>query len=571
MFVVFEGIDGSGKTTLSNQVAARLRASGLMVEHVRADGKFASSVAEAIRTLCRDARNLQLHPKAEFLLYLARELQTAEEILKPALARHDVVLADRFFSTAEVLAGAGRHLPSAWTTPVLQTVTSEVVPDMLVLVDVDPTLARARRKAHKLAVADLRPPSRRGLAGVGLQHRLRAGYLALARDAPERWAIVDNDSDLAETVSRVSDLIEHALRAGVQTSLERFRKRVTNSHAPKRRTPGPRSMAEALTAFVAWLDQRASEPRVAAYMLSGLCGPGVDALRESLAPRVPEAVLAGLIGLVDGVSWQIRQRLKADHPGWVARSLLGVSNRDEHASALRAELMSTIPEQVLTSLAAQDDEWAWSMRQQWFDAQPHAVMRSLRGLGAERAWELRERWLHANAAQLGSEYECARVAAATISGLADERAWRVRDAIWPAAPVAALGSIAGLTCTRSWQLREQHLSRAPKAVMASLRSMRDEQAWSMRRTVAADCKEALDSIPELDEPAAWELRYHYADVWPSTAVKTLGCLAGTLRGQAFVERQLRAHPRNISLLKHAAGLALGVHQVAPTNLEPEPT
>ena len=74
MFVVFEGIDGSGKTTVSNRVVKRLGERGLSVKHVRAEGKFASSVTEAVRALARDVKNLELVPKAEFMLYVARKI-----------------------------------------------------------------------------------------------------------------------------------------------------------------------------------------------------------------------------------------------------------------------------------------------------------------------------------------------------------------------------------------------------------------------------------------------------------------------------------------------------------------
>ena len=148
MFVVFEGIDGSGKTTLSNRVAKALGESSLSVKHLRADGRFASTVTEAIRELCRDARHLDIVPQTEFLLYVAREVQLIEEVLKPALAAHDVVVADRFLDTARVLARHGRHLPSSWTDPVLAAASRGVTPDLVVLVDVDPALARARRPAH---------------------------------------------------------------------------------------------------------------------------------------------------------------------------------------------------------------------------------------------------------------------------------------------------------------------------------------------------------------------------------------------------------------------------------------
>jgi dTMP kinase len=564
MFLVFEGIDGSGKTTLSNQVVSRLRSQGLRIKHLRAEGRFASRVTEAIRTLGRDARNLDLDPKAEFLLYVARELQLVEEVLKPALAQNELIVADRYFPTAEVLARHGRHLPREFVALTLQAAAAEVAPDLVVLVDVDPTLARARRKAHKLAVADRRPPSRRGLAGVGLQHRLRAGYLALAQQNPERWFVLDNDAELEDSVRDISELVAAALKRDARSALADFRKRAKpRAAAAAPLLPAARSASEALERFVAWLSTRMPrEPRVAAYMLSGLSGPAVDELRRALTASVPEAVLAGLHGLVDDASFQLRERLQLEHPQAVAASLIGVPNRDARAAALRAQLLERAPVEVLTTLATQPDEAAWAMRRRWFDAQPAVVLRSLRGLECAEAWALRERWFETHAGRLEADYELARSAAVCVSGSSDERAWPLRAAAASAAPVAALHSIVGLTCQRSWEQRERYLQRAPKVVMATLRSLRDARAWELRRAVAADCKEALDSIFELDDAEAWELRERYADVWASTALKSLGKLAEGARGRAFLERQLAAHPGNISLLKHAAAVALGLQRAS---------
>jgi dTMP kinase len=222
MFVVFEGIDGSGKTAVSNQVAAALRARGLPVRHVRADGRYASRVSEAIRDLGRDARHLELVPAAEMLLYVARDVQLIEQLVKPALRDGDIVIADRFLYTAQVLARHGRHLPAAYTDPILSAAAGGIVPDLVVLCDVDPALARARRKSAKLAAADRRPPARKGLAGVGLQHRIRRGYLALAESAPERWAVVDNDAPLEEVVAGVTDLVDAVRGAGLGSALGQF-------------------------------------------------------------------------------------------------------------------------------------------------------------------------------------------------------------------------------------------------------------------------------------------------------------------------------------------------------------
>ena len=101
MFVVFEGIDGSGKTTISNRATRALREAGLTVSHVREGGKLASPVAQSIRDFGRDERHLGLEPYAELLLYLAREAQLFDEDAASALAAADVVIADRFFYSAE--------------------------------------------------------------------------------------------------------------------------------------------------------------------------------------------------------------------------------------------------------------------------------------------------------------------------------------------------------------------------------------------------------------------------------------------------------------------------------------
>src|SRR5438045_3466607 len=138
MFVVFEGIDGSGKTTVSNRVAKKLRDSGLTVEHLREGGKFSSQVTQAIREFGRDARNLDLTPHAEFFLYVTRDVQLLDEMTRPALERAEVVIADRFLYSAEILARYGRGLPESYVRPVLDAAARGLEPDLVVLVDIDP-------------------------------------------------------------------------------------------------------------------------------------------------------------------------------------------------------------------------------------------------------------------------------------------------------------------------------------------------------------------------------------------------------------------------------------------------
>ncbi|HMI88415.1 MAG TPA: dTMP kinase [Polyangiaceae bacterium] len=559
MFVVFEGIDGSGKTTVSNMVAERLRAGGLSIKHLRAEGKFVSVVSEAIRELGRDARNIELVPQAEFLLYVARDVQLIEQALRPALGQTDVVLADRFLYTAEILGRHGRRLSLEWMTPVLQAAAGGLVPDLVVLVDVDPVLARARRKAAKLAADDQRPPSRKGLAGVGLQHRMRRGYLELAASSPERWVIVDNEDLLEDSVNRVTELILDAHRGGVASALANFRAAGKRSARPAQPLTSP---DQALEAFLQWVDLRSErEPRVAAYLLGGLFGAGVDDRRRALADRVPQAVLAGLSGLGDDVSWELREKLQREHPRAVAQTLGGFLGSHARAKALRRALEGEAPIEVVTSVGRLDDDFAWQVRERLYEKYPAAVVGSLAMLGSDRAWNMRQRWLDRANGQLGQSYETARVGAKSVTGLDDERSWNVRREVRTSAPVAALASLEGVVGTRSWEWRSEFLSRAPKVVMLTLKRLSHPRAWQMRDAVAGDCKEAIDSIAWLDDAEAWDMRDTHADTWPSTVVKTLGPLSDGARGRELIARQLRNYPGNVSLLKHAAAVALGTHRV----------
>jgi dTMP kinase len=569
MFVVFEGIDGSGKTTVSNRVADRLREGGLKVRHLRADGKFASEVTEALRSFGRDARHLDLVPQAEFLLYVARDVQLIEQVLRPALAVEDVVISDRFLYTPEVLGRTGRNLDVAFTAPILRAAAGGLTPDLVVLVDVDPVLARARRKAFKLSVLDKRPPGRKGLAGAGLQHRMRGGYLELADASPRLWAVVDNEDVLEDTVARVATLISEARRDGTPAAVGRFRAAIS----ARRRAAGadharqPGSPAQALRAFLALIDKRMErEPGVAAYLLGGLAGPGIDERRQALAERVPDAVLAALTMLTDDASFGLRERLSAVAPAAAARSLVGIPSSDARASSLRAALEPVAPADVALSLSRLDDQAAWQARERLFDVERCAdvVMASLGALASERAWGLRERWLAGLGGKIEDKieahYELASAATKSIWSLDDERAWRLRRAARPAAPVAALASVVGLDDPESWSWRRDMLARAPKVVMATLRELDRPEAWRMRQQVAAECKEALDGIEGMDQPEAWTLREQHADRWPSTVVKSLGPLADGTRGNTLLLRQLDAHGSNVSLLKHSAAVALGLHR-----------
>ena len=562
MFVVFEGIDGSGKTTISNRVAERLRADGLRVEHVREGGRFASAVTQGIREFCRDTRNLALGPRAEFLLYAARDVQLLEEALEPALRRADVVVADRFLYSAEVLGRFGRGLPDEIVRPVLESAANGVQPDLVFLIDVDPSVARGRRKIAKILTGDTRPPSRKGLTGSGMQVRLRDGYRELAARDPRRWIVMDNnDQDLTVIINQILGVIHTARAKGVDAAVARAH----DTAPPPRTPPAPAATPkDALRTFLAWVDHRAvREPQLAAYVLAGLSGHGIDDRRIGLAARAPQIIARGLRGLSDAVSWDLRRRLWAAAPDAVALSLEEEAAEATEAWRLRELLADVVPAEVALSLEGLDDEEAWRARERLYPKAPDAVVASLALLDVPRAWAMREQWLAER--NLNDErgwpasYELSRIVARSITGLDDDRAWSLRKAARASAPVAAIVSLKGLHSDRAWHWRQRYLARAPKPVFATLAGFDDMRAWTMRMGMVARCREALDGITGMDHPIAWEIREASLDVWPSTVVKSLGVLVIGGRGDEMLRRALAAYPENISLLKHSAAIATGGH------------
>jgi dTMP kinase len=230
------------------------------------------------------------------------------------------------------------------------------------------------------------------------------------------------------------------------------------------------------------------------------------------------------------------------------------------SAAMRARLQGKVPVDVLASLDGADDDEAWQLRDRLLPTDGNAVIETLGRIDTDRAWQMRLRWLEQRGGEVALEnYENARVLARSLTGIDDDRAWDLRKEARASAPIAALASVKFLTSERSWKWRDRYLDRAPKTVFETLVRIDEPRAWAMREKKAPLVKEAIDSMNELDGEIAFRLREQFADIWPSTVVKTLGRLADGPAGKALVERVLRKHPHNVSLLKHAAAIALGAH------------
>ena len=189
MFISFEGIDGSGKSTQARGLAHALRARGHSVVEVREPG--GTELAEAVRRLLLDPES-EITPRAELLLFSAARADLVERVIRPALERNQIVIADRFFDSTTAYQGAGRGLADPeWLDAFHQFATAGLAPDRTYLLTLPPAVAAERTGARG-------ERDRMEGAGLGFYRRVADGYAALARKHAQRVLQLDGTLPAAE-------------------------------------------------------------------------------------------------------------------------------------------------------------------------------------------------------------------------------------------------------------------------------------------------------------------------------------------------------------------------------------
>ena len=187
LFITFEGMDGSGKTTQMHRLAARLREMGrTVVETVEPGGP---PVAMKIRRILLDAANQELSPVTEVLLYFASRAQNVDEWIGPALERGEIVLSDRFTDSSLVYQGYGRGLGAEMVYALDAIACRGLKPDLTLLVDIDAEASLARARARN--VAEPHCETRMDDQSLDFHRKVYAAYHALAAREPERVKIVN--------------------------------------------------------------------------------------------------------------------------------------------------------------------------------------------------------------------------------------------------------------------------------------------------------------------------------------------------------------------------------------------
>jgi len=201
LFVCFEGGEGAGKSTQSRLLVEHLRAAGHPVVATFEPGD--TPVGARLREILLSPSTGDLTPRTEALIYAADKAEHVATVVEPALARGEVVVTDRYVDSTLAYQGAGRTLASDEVERVARWATSDLRPDVTVLLDLDPAAGMARFAGRDRIEG----------AGAEFHARVRQGFLALAAADPASYLVLDARAPVEETQAAVRARVEALLAA----------------------------------------------------------------------------------------------------------------------------------------------------------------------------------------------------------------------------------------------------------------------------------------------------------------------------------------------------------------------
>jgi dTMP kinase len=211
-FITFEGPEGGGKSTQIHRLAASLAERGFPVWTTREPG--GTRVGEMIRPILLGQQQIRMTPWSEALLFTAARAQHVEEVIRPRLARGELVLCDRYIDSTLAYQGYGRGLDLDMLRRLQVLATGGLQPDLTMLLNlpVETGLARIPRPAQ----------DRLDRETATFHQRVRAGYQEMAAADPRRWREVDASADQDQVAARILALVSEALQqAGVRPAERR--------------------------------------------------------------------------------------------------------------------------------------------------------------------------------------------------------------------------------------------------------------------------------------------------------------------------------------------------------------
>jgi dTMP kinase len=204
-FITLEGIEGAGKSTVARFLGEWLQARGVRVLMTREPG--GTSLAERVRAIVLERGGELLTPVTETLLMFAARGIHLENLIRPALARGEWVVCDRFTDATRAYQAGGRGVSRAWIEELARAVHPSLEPDCTLLLDLPVEVGLARSKARSGNV----PTDRFEAEPAVFFERVRAAYLDLARREPQRITVIDAAASLSAVQAAIASVLTHLM------------------------------------------------------------------------------------------------------------------------------------------------------------------------------------------------------------------------------------------------------------------------------------------------------------------------------------------------------------------------
>ncbi len=205
MFITFEGSEGCGKTTQIAALGQYLQAEGCQVLTTREPG--GTPIGDQVRHILLNTHNLEMQARTEVLLFQASRAQLVDQVIRPHLAAGGIVLSDRYADSTLAYQGFGRGSDLPTLRSIIDFATGGLKPDLTLLLDIDVVEGLNRRSkggsVNRLDTLDLE-----------FYQRVRQGFLQMAAEEPQRWAIID--------AGQAVDDVQQQIRRQVLARLEQF-------------------------------------------------------------------------------------------------------------------------------------------------------------------------------------------------------------------------------------------------------------------------------------------------------------------------------------------------------------
>ena len=211
LFITFEGVEGSGKTSQIQRLRKYLTQKGIPCKVTREPG--GSPIGEKVRKILLDPDHREMVPTTELFLYEAARAQHVKDVLKPLLKMRGIILCDRFCDATLAYQGFGRRIDLKWIDRLNRLSSQGIKPDVTFLLDC-PSVVGLTRALQRNRTLKQEREERFEREEIQFHRRVRKGYLAIARKEPHRVKVIDTREGEEKVFEKIRKIVDNLISRG---------------------------------------------------------------------------------------------------------------------------------------------------------------------------------------------------------------------------------------------------------------------------------------------------------------------------------------------------------------------